>query len=250
MANVKISDLTEITSPGDTDWLEMETSGGLPRKVKKSNLGAARSPMGALGTMPALSGFTQVKDGTNSNLTFTENSGKAISIFDTAPSGGVELAVLAKAVPVSTPYRVAICIALNSLQRNYTGYVFGWRATGGTMHVLGNVGTGIAWEAQTWASATSRTSNSSPSTGGVTPKGPGVIWLGLRDDGTSVHWGLSADGCNFAEIYHSLKSANLGTGNWNQIVCGLFTEGTHGTDYPVGVTIFDWDEAGLTRLPG
>lgn len=38
MANKKISDFTEVTSVGDSDWLEIETAAGNSRKVKKANL--------------------------------------------------------------------------------------------------------------------------------------------------------------------------------------------------------------------
>ena len=38
MVDKKISDFTEVTSVGDTDWLEVETAAGNSRKVKKSNL--------------------------------------------------------------------------------------------------------------------------------------------------------------------------------------------------------------------
>ncbi len=61
MANKKISDFTEVTTVGDSDWLEIETAAGNSRKVKKSNLAA--------GAMILLQRV--VATGTENSLSFT-----------------------------------------------------------------------------------------------------------------------------------------------------------------------------------
>lgn len=43
MADAKLSDLTELTTPGDTDWLYVATAGGASRKVKLGNVRGGRS---------------------------------------------------------------------------------------------------------------------------------------------------------------------------------------------------------------
>lgn len=58
MANKKISDFTEETSPGANDWIEIETSGGNSRKVKKSNL--AGGAFTTIQTVTTTSGQTSV----------------------------------------------------------------------------------------------------------------------------------------------------------------------------------------------
>lgn len=231
-----------------TDVTEVAISGGG---------GGGRTPF-SLGTMPALSGFTQVN--ISGNFSITETSGKAFTFFDASPATGSKVAMVSRAVPVSTPYRVAICIATNSPGMQYLVPTFGFRKTGGpNFHVMGAIPSryysSTAFEIMTWSAPTTRVS-----TGGFKNAmsaqnfANGFVWVGMRDDGTNVHWDMSSDGVNWFELYSISKASGyLGSSGYNEVCAGMYSEsdGSHtGTSYAWNMSLLDWDDNGLSRSYG
>jgi hypothetical protein len=202
--------------------------------------------------MPALSGFTGV------NLTGTakaiENPGKAITIIDTAPTykGSPNLNGLYAAVPASTPYRVAIYCLFNNTSESYWGPAFGW--TDGTrFQTVGQVG------AETWTISQFSNYNTRASFTDNIRRLPiaglsAGCWFGLRDDGTSVWFEISADGANYQPITSITKSSGyLGSSGYSNVFFGLFNLNqafNPGTNYPLSASFLAYDINGLSRVAG
>lgn len=244
-----LNDVDTVTTPptdgqaliwdaGDSEWV--------PGDVPSSG---ARTLV-ELPTCPALATFTKVNDGGDGgNISFSENSGLAITVKDTVPGAGPLVGGIAKAVPGSTPYRVCAFIQTNSFMPDYHGFAWGFRKNDGNLHLASAVGS-AAWEISQWTDANTRSAvaNFSP-TGQVKKIGIG-IWVAVRDDGTNVWWEVSEDGANFQGWKIAKAGGFLGATGYNQFFFGFFNQGSLGADRPVSVTILTVDEDGLNRLPG
>lgn len=239
MANKTIGDFTEDTAPGDNDWFESETAAGNSRKVKRKNL--MRQSV-ALAAMRPLTDFSQINiSGAHS---VAESSGKAITVSTNTLTTTVSLIGLRRAVPGSSPYRVAVFIQPNFSPVQYEVLQFGF--SDGTKYETVTLGAG-GTEVDTWTTSTSRASATAISGGNATILGTG-FWLGLRDDGTNVYWEVSADGVNFGTVRRIAKSSGyLGSSGYTNIFVGYMPYLFGGTSYEMSMSVRTWDENGLTR---
>ncbi len=223
-------------------------------KVDGSSITASSGVISATGTgtggaglfslaarVPSLASFTGINiSGTSST---SENAGIGISVIDTG-KGTVTLCGLTKAVPASTPYRVAILLIGTSGTNSSTEYCWGW--TDGTKFDTMGLPAGAGPNQESWTNSGSRSSFSSP---GETPLGliSGFMWLGLSDDGTNRFWEFSGDGANFTTIQTNAKTAGfLGGTGYTNIFFGLRPSGIAKTTF----TCLCYDVAGLSRVVG
>ncbi len=193
--------------------------------------------------VPALSSFTQINISSTSSV--SENSGLALSIIDTGKSA-TALAGLTLAVPVSTPYRVAILLLGTTANTSSTEYCWGW-SDGTKFDTLGSSGGGLGAPTQeSWTNSTTRSSFA-----GVTPTllfpTMGYVWLGLHDDGTNRIFEVSGDGANYETVLTTAKSSGfLGSSGYTNIFFGLRPSGA-----VKGVfSCLCYDVNGLTRVVG
>lgn len=185
--------------------------------------------------VPAAAGFTQTNF--SSGTTFTESPGKAL-IMRAFTAASNSLNVVSKAVPGTTPYRVALlCNVVHNGSNNWPFY--GWRKSSGEIQLLLNDLTGI--NIQNYSNPTSFSGQPFA----FTDISTNLTWIGLRDDGTNIFFERSSDGVNFATIYTTSKSSGfLGSSGYNEICFGLFDN--DGNTNPI-LTIRVYDENGLTR---
>lgn len=251
LAALSLDDLSDVdlsTPPTDGQALVYDSGSG--EWVAGDVASAGGRTLVELPTCPALSTFTKVNDGGDGGaISFSENSGLAITVKDTTPGAGPLVAGIAKAVPASTPYRVCAFVQTNSFMPNYHGFAWGFRKNDGTLHLASAVGD-AAWEVSQWTNENTRSAvaNFSP-TGQVKKIGLG-IWVAVRDDGTNVWWEVSEDGANFQGWKIAKAGGFLGSTGYNQFFFGFFNQGSLGADRPLSVSILTVDEDGLNRLPG
>ncbi len=230
--------------------LQTGGAGANPSWVAQS--GGGGRGLFTLPTMPPLAGFTQV------NLTGTasaiENSGKAFTIIDTAPTykSTPSLNGLYIAVPVATPYRVAIYCLFNNTSESYWGPAFGW--TDGTkFQTVGQVGT-ETWSISQFSNFSTRASYTDNLRNLPISGLSAGCWFGLRDDGTNVWFEISADGAYYQPITSVVKSSGyLGASGYTNIFFGLFNFNetfNPGTNYPLSASFLAYDTNGLSRMVG
>jgi hypothetical protein len=188
--------------------------------------------------VPAASAFTN--ENFLSGTAKGEVSGKAVFMTGTAAGNG-SIQLIYKAVPASTPYRVAILVQPNFICDSSPDSwpMFGWRDSTGKLHGLLNVGD--TWNTQKYNSATSFNSQDSSR---VFYDHRGMYWIGLRDNGTNAYWEISSDGVNFAEIFNVTKSGSfLGSSGFNNIFIGARPNDVQAWS----LTVRCYDENGITR---
>lgn len=198
MANKTIGDFTEDTAPGHNDWVETQSAAGNSRKVKRKNF--LRQSV-SLEVMRPLTDFSQINiSGANSVV---ESSGKAVTVSTNTLAATVSLVGLRRAAPGTTPYRVAVFVQPNFSPVQYEVLQFGF--SDGTKYETVALGAG-GTEVDTWTTSTARASATGITGGSTIILGNG-FWLGMRDDGTNVHWEVSADGVNFGTVRRIAKSS-------------------------------------------
>lgn len=229
------------------------TSGGpgvVPSWQPASGGGGGGRMLFDLPAMPAMSGFTQVN--ISGTISVTESAGKAFTLKNTSPptDSGIFTSGLAIAVPAATPYRVAVYGLLNSFGNNFANLVAGFRdGATGKLELVGPLvsASGGVFEHDKWNSPTSR-SAASTLTPAVNILSPG-IWLGLRDDGTTVYWEWCTDGATFATVVSQTKSSGF-LASYNQIYIGVEWDENALGGKQQSASFLAYDPNGLTRTVG
>ena len=209
--------------------------------------------------VPALADFTVIDPSAIS--TMTEREGVAINMKLTgATPNHPNLIGLTKTAPSSSAaYSVALYIAHNNFCLNYNGIGFGWYdPVTGKLDILcasfynqnsPNSFMGGGYEPQAYNTADSRSS-------GAALIGPntfcGPSWYHLSDDGNgNVSHGTSLDGVNIINIRTISKASGWLAGVYTDIFVGYFGDGEAGNSFTgKGITMFCYDEDGLSRLIG
>ena len=188
--------------------------------------------------VPSASSFTQLNFSTGTS--FSEVAGVAL-IMRTATAVNNSLNTVYKAVPSSSPYRVAILVQMVYNGTNNWAF-FGWMdSVSGRIQLLGNVIPDTTF-IQNYTTPTSYAGG--PLT--FNTQEQGLIWVGLRDYGTNIYFEHSVDGVNFATIYTTSKASGyLGSSGYNNICWGLF-DNQGGGNHPL-LTVRVYDENGLSR---
>lgn len=195
------------------------------------------------GGVPLLSSFTQM-NGSGYGV-FNQKSGKAISI-QSSTNTGICATGIYKAVPSSTPYRVASLVLCNAFYAKFESVEYGW--TDGTkIHMVTFSSTESVHYIHSMSSSGVRSAVSGVSGIPQSLYGSG-LWLGLRDDGTNVYFETSVDGANFRTIYSTSKSSGyLGSSGYSNTFLGVSAETTGGN---VTTTVICYDENGINRSIG
>lgn len=229
--------------------------GAVPSWQPASGGGGGGRMLFDLPTMPALSGFTQV--GVSGSVSAVENAGKAITLVNSMPptDSGIFTSGLALAVPVSTPYRVAVFGLLNSFGNNYGNISVGFRdSSTGKIELIvlyaslttssGGYG---AFSHEKWNSNTSR-ATVSVLTMSANLLSPGA-WIGVHDNGTNIIFEFAADGATFAPILSAAKSGGF-LANYDQIYIGAEWDDNVIGSRQQSVSFLAYDPNGLTRTVG
>lgn len=233
------------------DGTTITESGGV---ISASGGGSGGRGLFDLGTMPALSGFTQI--GVGGTVSVVENPGKAISVINSSPpnDSGLFSSGLAMAAP-STPYRVSVFGLSNTLGNNYGSIGAGFRdSSTGKLEFLtilfsitGTSGSYGQFEHEMYSSNTSR---SSASALGPAPNliSPGT-WFGIEDDGTNYTLSWSQDGANYVPIYTHSKSGGF-LSNYDEIYLACQWDENVFGGKPQSTSWLCYDPNGLTRVVG
>lgn len=226
--------------------ITVDAKGRITAAASGSSGGGGGRQMINLGTLRPLSDFTTVNVGGTRSV--AEVSGRAFVATESNPVSGQKMVGVRRAVPSTTPYRVAAFVQASAARR-YNGVVWGW-SDGTKLTVAGGVhNNGI--EMMDWNNASSR--NSVGLIGNtVNPFFGGGLgsWVGLYDDGTNIRFEVSQDGVNFTPVHVMSKSGSwLGSSGYGHIFLGLFSEtgDVSGSSWPQSVSILDYDENGLVR---
>ena len=189
---------------------------------------------------PALGGWTQF--GISGGTSVTSNGTKSITVVDTG-SSSADLRGMYIAVPVSTPYRVAICMMTTGMEANWASSFVGF--TDGTKFDIFRLqDTGL--QKETWSNRTTR--NTFGTVLSASLNFLPAIWYGVRDDGTNVYLEYSIDGANWRIHYSSSKSGGyLGSSGYTNICWGLIPDSF---TYPFAVSLRCYDTNGLSRVVG
>lgn len=205
--------------------------------------GGAGNALWVLPNNPTIGSFAQINISGTVTATASGTS-NTVTLFD-GGSNALKLEGLTLAVPVSTPYRVAILAYGTGQSVQYNSQAFGW--TDGTkfetMTIVNSFN--VVTHSQ-WSNSASRATDTSVWTIFASPYGMtyGGLWIGLRDDGTNVHYELSQDGVNFITIFTVTKSSGyLGSSGYSHIFFGVVPDNAA----PQFLSIRCYDPAGLTR---
>jgi hypothetical protein len=207
-----------------------------------------------LGTMPALSSFTQVA--VSGSVSVVENPGKAITIINSAPpnDSGLFTSGIALPAPGSTPYRVAVFALPNSAANNYANVGVGIRdSSTGKIDLMGIL-MSIGGSSGSFGQFENDTFNSPTVRAGATGLGKSAnnfsagVWLAVRDDGTNIHWEYSADGATFVTILTKAHGAFVATAD--EIYLGVEWDENIFGGLQQSVSFLACDVNGLTRVVG
>lgn len=191
--------------------------------------------------------FGQVRSATPTNastgLTTWVNQGTA-SIADgstgvvlTVPAAaGDNLRARSKAAP-ATPYVITALIALEASNQTFQLAGIGWY-DGTKLHTIHLTYNG-SWnlEVGKWNTV----SSFSAADIAATPRpGPGLIWLQIEDNGTTVFFRVSVDGSTFREVFSVAKASGfLGSGGYSNVVFFANRNNTTGTSTAYA-TLMSW----------
>lgn len=225
---------------------------GLTYNAGTGVLTSAGGGGGAIGrklltAMPALAGFTQVNIGGTRSI--VEVAGKAFTVIESSPAAGPKIAGVIKAVPGATPYRIVFYVTTNAPSFQYLGFAFGW-SDGTKLHTVSNPASG-SLEEMKWTNSTTRASTVALGTRRPEWFQATGHWYAIRNNGTNIYFETSEDGVNFSTyLVVALAGSFLGAGGYTNAFCGLYSEANtaSGVDYPHSVSIFEWDNNGLTRV--
>lgn len=202
--------------------------------------------------VPEASTWTQVNftGASVTEGTVTGGVTTALRITGGTLSGGAARKVQGLSRPVpATPYRVAIALYPRlSRSGNQSVQVVGW--TNGTafsvfnFFVNGGVNTFCAINYSS-VTAVSGTLIANTALSALIPPS-GLLWCGLRDDGTNIYIEFSADSVTWSTAYTVAKASGyLGASGYSNLFLGIDGVGSAGD--PVVCTARCWDENGLNR---
>jgi hypothetical protein len=167
---------------------------------------------------PSASGLTKV-DATGGSSTASNITSGAI-LFKTIAFSGTNDHMLLKSVP-ATPYTFTVCIAVDAQSINYS--TCGVFRTDGTKVQLFGLQYSTGWNYTVANHSTVNSYSSSPYNSATATAMPiNLIWLQLEDDGTNVHFRVSANGADFSEELFSQSNTSFLTAT--QIGIGIDNE--------------------------
>jgi len=168
---------------------------GLSLSGNTLSAGAALPFFNVSAGVPALSSFTQVGIAGTTSIAQSSQD-QIISLKDTG-GNATDLRGVTYPAP-STPYRVAMLVCLGSALNQLWGLNWGWSdgTKYATLYFFVNYSSDGFYTIDWSNSTTLASSNGVVSGYGFTP-----IWLGCRNDGTTLYFEFSGDGVNFETIY-------------------------------------------------
>lgn len=227
-----------VLPPGSSGQvLQTGGAGANPSWVNASGGASAHNYSYSLDAgVPLSSALTAVN--ISGNTAKVENAGIALTVTSTGTQ--LQLSGWTKAVPVSTPYLVAIHFSIASM--NVFARAFAGWSDGTKFDVIGlRLTTSNMTVHETWTNFSTRNSFDTTLNNGVN-----TGWFGLKDDGTNINMMYSLDGANFVSIFSVAKSSGfLGSSGYTKIAFGLVPESS------LGAATFDcYDVNGLSRVAG
>ena len=255
-----LSDLTAATAVADTDlvYLAVDAGGGSfnPRKITYADLKAAlAADIGGAGGggqvdlsagVPAVSNFTW-QNQNSASAADSATSGRAIILTAGGNSTSDDINALKKAVPGSTPYRIAVLLEGRTVLDGAFGDfgVIGW--TDGTkLHGLrfgsNNDGSAVGLAVSRYSDMTTWVSNDYQKRSFIN----GPIVAGLYHDGTNVNFQVSASGAD--DTWETLYSVAAASGYLSSYSHAFFSVNRRtGDAITRRVVLRLWDESGLSR---
>lgn len=240
MADAKITQLTELTTPVGSDLLVIvDDPGGTPitKKVTVTNLLTLAA--GGSGFFPA---FTTPVDGDfawiNQDATIvTVNGNGGICLSGTSGAGGNNEVALRKKAAPSVPYTVTAAIL--GLKKGAPSFGLCFReVASGELHTFGAGFSGVALSSSKWDSPTAFSAHYAQTPmEELLPASGGLMWLRIADDNTNRVCSWSADGYNFF-TFHSVTRTDFLTAN----EVGFYVSSANATDV-IALTLMSWDEA-------
>lgn len=216
---------------GDVAW-QVAAGGGGGNSISRRTLAAMRP----------LSDFTQID--VAGARTITNAAGLALTLRDSSPGTAFKIWGLARPLPVA-PYKIFIRAEANHQEINYLGICWGFAdgaTTGANFHIA-TTSADHTLDIQTWAGNGTRTGFTVVS-GNVPDHG---TWLTLENDLTNITWGISKDGVYSGGRRLVLPDGFLTPTHAFVGLINLGSGGANGALYDYSMSIFEWDENGLTR---
>jgi hypothetical protein len=171
----------------------------------------------------------------NQGTATSTDTSAGLVLSDETPPGGNNARLLCKTAP-STPYSIIALVAHAAGGFSYAGSGLGWRNTSdGKISIMGslsyNGGSFVA--ASNYNSPTSWNSFPSQSSSGP------IVWIKLKNDGTTVTRYFSMDGVTWITAYtEALVGSFHGSTGYNQIC--FVTDNTGAA--PIGATLMSYQE--------